>query len=152
MTERPKEPLEQTISVGNSKYKVIGVLESKGSSMNESSDRQAFVPLQCARQYYGKSNSNYRITVSVSSAEEMEAAESATIAVFRNVRRLKASQQNDFELFKSDSLIAIIREDTAKFRLSAVAIGLITLARRRYWFDEYHAGIGHGAYTRDWGA
>jgi putative ABC transport system permease protein len=57
----------------------------------------------------------------------MEAAESTTIGLFRNVRGLRASQDNDFEIFKSDSLVSIIRENTASLRIAAVAIGLMTL-------------------------
>src|SRR5690606_29398030 len=40
---------------------------------------------------------------------------------------LKSSQDNDFEISKSDSLIASIKENTTKFRMGAIAIGLITL-------------------------
>jgi putative ABC transport system permease protein len=59
--------------------------------------------------------------------EDMEAAEAVTIGLFRNIRGLKASQENDFEIFKSDSFISILKENTVKFRFAAIAIGLITL-------------------------
>ncbi|MEO1712383.1 MAG: FtsX-like permease family protein, partial [Bacteroidota bacterium] len=49
------------------------------------------------------------------------------IGLMRNIRSLKASEENDFEIFKSDSLVSIIKENTTNLRLGAVAIGLITL-------------------------
>ena len=47
--------------------------------------------------------------------------------MFRSVRRLIAIQENDFEIFKSDSLVTIIKENTTNLRASAVAIALMTL-------------------------
>ncbi len=40
---------------------------------------------------------------------------------------MKASQEDDFEITKSDSLIGIIKENTTYFRLAAIGIGFITL-------------------------
>ena len=125
--KKPELALGKVISVGNIKYKVIAVLKSKGNSMNQSSDRRVFAPLLNVKRYYGSANTNYNLSVSVYNAEDMDGAESTAIGVFRNVRKLKLSQENDFEIFKSDGLISLIKEDTVKFRLAAVAIGLITL-------------------------
>jgi putative ABC transport system permease protein len=119
--------LNKVISIGNVKFRVIGVLASKGSSMNQSSDRQVFIPITVAKQIYATSNTNYRISAAAKGAENLDEDVSHAISVMRNVRRLKASQDNDFEIAKSDGLIDIIKEDTLKLRLSAIAIGLITL-------------------------
>ncbi len=125
--EKPEKALNQVIAVGNIKYKVVGILKSKGSSMNQNEDRRVLIPLLNGKRYYGTATRNYNITVAVRTATEMDQATAAAIGVMRNVRRLSAAEDNDFEIFKSDSLIAMIREDTTKFRLAAVAIGLITL-------------------------
>ncbi len=124
---KPDKALNQLIAVGNIKYKVVGILKSKGSSMNQNEDRRVLIPLLNGKRYYGTATRNYNITVAVGTATEMDQATAAAVGVMRNVRRLSAAEDNDFEIFKSDSLIAMIREDTTKFRLAAVAIGLITL-------------------------
>jgi putative ABC transport system permease protein len=124
---RPEKAMDQIISAGNIKLRVIGILKSKGSSMNQSEDRRILLPLQTCRRYYGTGNSDYNILVSVNDATQIDNAIAEATGLFRNIRRLRASQQNDFEISKSDSLIGIIKENTLYFRLAAVGIGLITL-------------------------
>ncbi|MEN0005003.1 MAG: ABC transporter permease, partial [Bacteroidota bacterium] len=124
---KPEKALNQFISTGNMKLKVVGVIKSKGSSMNQSEDRRILVPLQTGKRYYATQNTNYNLLVAVEDANRIdEAIESAT-GVLRNVRRLKASEANDFEIEKSDGLVGIIKENTVYFRAAAVGIGLITL-------------------------
>lgn len=117
----------KTIRIGNLPFMVVGVLASKGASMNQNSDRQVFIPLLAAKQYYGSSRSNYEITVQVDRAEQMQEAIEAATGLMRQVRGLRISQPNDFRIVKSDSLLEIIRENTVTLRLAAVAIGLMTL-------------------------
>ncbi|MEL6862806.1 MAG: ABC transporter permease [Bacteroidota bacterium] len=125
--KKPDKAINQVIAVGNVKYRVVGVLASKGSSINSNSDRVVLASLPITRRYYGSANKNYNINVSVLNAEDMGAAEATSIGLFRNIRGLKLSQENDFKIFKSDSLISIIKDNTSTLRLSAVGIGLITL-------------------------
>ncbi|GIV30714.1 MAG: ABC transporter permease [Saprospiraceae bacterium] len=124
---RPERALNKDIAVGNLKFKVVGVLAEKGTAMNASQDNTVLIPLMDGKRYYASQRQNYEITVALNDASQMEQAEATAIALFRNIRRLSAGQENDFEIFKSDSLVSIIREDTTKFRLAAIAIGLMTL-------------------------
>lgn len=124
---KSEKALGQKISIGNLQFKVVGILKEKGSSMNQNEDQVVLVPLMDGKRYYASQKQNYNVIVSLDNSADMEHAEAATIGLFRNIRGLKAAQPNDFELFKSDSLVEIIREDTTKFRLAAVAIGLMTL-------------------------
>lgn len=117
----------KVIGAGNIKLTVIGVMKAKGSSMNQSEDRRILMPLQTAKQYYGTQETNFNILVAVNDPQQIDNAIANATVVLRNVRRLKASQDNDFEISKSDGLISIIKENTTYFRLAAVGIGLITL-------------------------
>ncbi len=119
--------LDKVISVGNIKYRVIGVLASKGSNMDQSEDRQVMVPVLNVKRYYGTLRSNYRVKVGLQNAVDMDDATAATIGIFRNVRRLRIGQKNDFEIFKSDGLLDILKENTFYLRMATIAIGLITL-------------------------
>lgn len=125
--DNAEKALDQFISVGNIKLKVIGVLKSRGSSINQSEDRQVLIPLQTGKRYFGSDRTNYNILVAVNDATEIDNATAEATGLLRNIRRLKAAEENDFEITKSDSLIGIIRENTVYFRLAAVGIGLITL-------------------------
>lgn len=125
--DKPEKALNQSVLVGNSKYQVVGVLKSKGTSMNQSEDRRVLIPLYTGKRFYGTSETSYNIFVVVNEATAIDQAIEFSTGTFRNVRGLKASEDNDFEIFKSDNLISVIKENTVKFRLAAVAIGLITL-------------------------
>lgn len=125
--DKPENALDQVIAAGNIKLRVVGVLKTRGSSMNQSEDRRILIPLQTSRRYYGKSSSDYNIFVSVNDATQIDNAIAEATGVFRNIRSLRAAQENDFEMKKSDGLIDVIRENTLYFRLAAIGIGAITL-------------------------
>jgi putative ABC transport system permease protein len=125
--ENNQRAIDKVISVGNIKYKVVGVLASKGSNMDQSQDRQVLVPVLNVKRYYGTIRSNYEVKVGLTQATDMEDATSTTIGIFRNVRKLRIGQDNDFEIFKSDGLLDILKENTFYLRMATIAIGLITL-------------------------
>ncbi len=119
--------VDKIISVGNIKYRVIGVLASKGSNFDQSEDRQIMAPVLNVKRHYGTLRSNYSIKVSVANATDMEDATAATIGIFRNVRKLRIGQENDFEIFMSDGLLDLLKENTFYLRMATIGIGLITL-------------------------
>ncbi len=125
--DRPEKAMDQFISTGNFKLRVVGILKSKGSSMNQSEDRRILIPLQTCRRYYGSNTSDYNILVAVNDATQIDNAIAEATGLFRNTRHLRAAQQNDFEISKSDGLIGVIQENTLYLRLAAIGIGLITL-------------------------
>ncbi|MFZ2900604.1 MAG: ABC transporter permease [Saprospiraceae bacterium] len=125
--DKPLKAINQLITVGSTRYQVIGVLKSKGASMNQSEDRQVLVPLQTGKRFYGTSDSDYDLMVAVTNATDIDYAVAAATGQFRNIRKLRAAEDNDFEIFKSESLIGLIKENTTNLRMGAVAIGLMTL-------------------------
>ena len=125
--KKAEKAIGEEILVGNIKYKVIGVLGTKGSSMNSSGDKIVLVPLLNIRRHYASAESNHRITVSVFDALDIDNATSQSIGLFRAIRKLPLSENDDFEIFKSDGLVDLIKENTTNIRLGTVVIGMITL-------------------------
>ncbi len=119
--------LNSNISVDGKRFTVIGVLTSKGSSMGRSADRRILIPLMTERNLYGYANKNYNISVSISESTELENAVSMATGLMRNVRKLRAAQDNDFDTRQSDSLMSMLKENTVTIRLVTIGIGLITL-------------------------
>lgn len=115
------------VSIGNGKYRVIGALQQKGSSSGSSNDRRVFIPLINAKKLYGHSRSNYNITVSISNASELDDAVSSSIGLMRNVRNLKAVEENDFRIRKSDGILTRLKEITTELRLATIFIAMLTL-------------------------
>ncbi|MCZ2249631.1 MAG: ABC transporter permease [Bacteroidia bacterium] len=122
-----KKVLNEVVSIGPQKYKVIGTLKEKGSSMGMGGDKIIIIPLTNGRQYFSSSNMNYVINVTSTSPQEMQIAEGEAIGLMRKVRRLKAGQPNTFEIIKSDSLAQILIGNIQYVTVAATIIGLITL-------------------------
>jgi putative ABC transport system permease protein len=124
---KPEKAIDQLVTVGSNRYRVIGVLASKGASMNNSNDRAVYAPLLSVKAIYGTRETDYAVLVAVKNAADMEAAQSEASGLFRQIRGLRPGQEDDFEVFASDSLVAILKENTTNLRLATVAIGLMTL-------------------------
>ncbi|HUR31104.1 MAG TPA: ABC transporter permease [Saprospiraceae bacterium] len=119
--------INKNITVDNRRFTIVGVLKSKGSAMGQSADNRILIPLILERYTYSWEDKNYTISVSTPSATAMDQAISLAIGVMRNIRKLRASEENDFETFQSDSLMNILKENTATIRFATIGIGLITL-------------------------
>lgn len=125
--DKPQSALLQMVTVDDQKYQVVGVLRSKGSSMNEGADRRVLIPLLRAKMQYGSSFTNYDINVHVHQAALLDDQIATATGEMRIVRGLKSYQENDFEIFKSDGIITFLRDNTVMLRSATIAIGLMTL-------------------------
>lgn len=125
--DKAESALQQIISIDDQKYQVVGVLKSKGASMNEGADRRILIPLINAKTQYGSTQSNYNINVHVPVASQLDDIISQTIGEMRIVRSLRSYDENDFEIFKSDGIITFLKDNTVMLRSATVAIALMTL-------------------------
>lgn len=125
--DRPEKALDQIILVGNNRFRVVGVLKAKGSSMGNSEDRAVYAPVLSVKSIYGTEETNYDLIVAVNNAADMDAGQSEATGLFRQIRGIRPGQEEDFRIFASDSLVAILKENTTNLRLATIAIGLMTL-------------------------
>lgn len=124
---KTKDPIDKVINVGNSRLKVVGVLASKGQSMGFSGDRSVYVPLLKAKLINANSNPSYTITVIVPNNDQIENIIGEATAEFRNIRKVKISEPNNFEITKSDAVAQSLFENLAFVVIGGVSIGVITL-------------------------
>jgi len=125
--EKPEKAVGNDVYINSNRYKIIGALKSKGSSSGGGNDRRVFIPLYNSKVLYGYADKPYNITVAVANPNEMDDAANHAIGTMRNVRKLKVSQQNDFEIRKSDGILNQLKEMTSTLRWSTVVIAMLTL-------------------------
>ena len=125
--DKAERALGKTILLDGQRYRIIGVLASQGASMNQDVDKKVMIPVTIAKQRYGTEYTSYAVDVGVTKTDEMENIISESIGLMRKVRRLKAKEENDFEIRKADGIIKVIKDNTTKLRWAAVGIGIITL-------------------------
>lgn len=122
-----EKALGNSISVNSDRYTVVGVLKSKGNSSGSSQDRRVFIPLMTAKSKYGYPKKNYNVSVAMQNAAMVDQATESAIGIMRNIRKLKAGKDNDFEFRKSDSILQQLKEMTSTLRWSTIIIAMLTL-------------------------
>jgi putative ABC transport system permease protein len=121
-----EDPLDKVISIGNGKYKIIGVLKEKGSSFG-GWDRVCLLPITNARQYFSYPGQTYRINIMPLKPEYLEIAQSEAEGLFRVIRNLKVKDESDFTIEASNSLAQMLIDNLRLVTLAATIIGIITL-------------------------
>lgn len=118
--------LNAVISAGYVKYRVVGVAESKGSSMVSNADNNVLIPLQNARSVYGGEES-FIISVRVPAVSTIDAASEEAEGLFRIIRKVPLNAESNFGINKNDNLAAMVMENVSYVTGAALFIGLITL-------------------------
>jgi putative ABC transport system permease protein len=124
---KDEDPLDKIISIGNGKYKIIGVLKEKGSSFGSAGDKLCVLPITSVRQYFSRPNMNFRISVLPNDSKLLKAAVNEAEGIFRVIRKLKSFNKNNFSIETSDSLSNLLIKNIRYVTIAATIIGIITL-------------------------
>ncbi|MCK5847429.1 MAG: ABC transporter permease [Bacteroidales bacterium] len=116
------------ISVGAMRYKIIGVLESKGSGMGGGGgDRQVYISLASLRNKYYRPSMSFTISFMAKSQQLLSQAVDEAEGVFRITRGMEVGEQNNFSISRSDNLAEQLIENLGFVRIVAGIIAFITL-------------------------
>jgi putative ABC transport system permease protein len=122
-----KNPIDEIVSVGGAKYRVIGTLNEKGSSMGFGGDKICLIPILHVKQYYATENTSYVLTVKANDVAQLEASKGEAIGLMRSVRRDMVKAEDSFEITQSDTLSQILIGQLDGLIIAAGIIGGITL-------------------------
>lgn len=122
-----EDPEGKIISIGPGKFKVVGVLKSKGSSMGFSGDLTCFIPVTTVRTTFPRPDMSYNINVMAKRPEQVDAAIGEATAILRNIRKVPVGIENTFEMTKSDNIAKMLIENIKYVTMAATLIGMITL-------------------------
>jgi putative ABC transport system permease protein len=124
----PKEDaIDKSVIVGSTKYRIVGVLESKGSSMGMNTDRSVIIPISNARYFFPDGNRSHAITVTVQNPVLINPALEEATGLFRIIRKLRLDQESNFEILKSDAFSKKLIDNLSFISVAATGIGIITL-------------------------
>jgi putative ABC transport system permease protein len=92
------EPLGKNVRLYGQRFTVIGVLKKEGSSLGDSNDTAAFIPVNFIRRLYGDNNPNLTnvIIFKPEKGVDMEEYKSEITQKLRNFRGLKAGEIDNF--------------------------------------------------------
>ena len=120
------DPIDKTIQVEGSHFRIVGVSAKKGSSfLGRSQDEFVIIPLGQFQILFG-SRPGLSISVKPRDLSQMtQAIGSATIAL-RSARRLKPRQSDNFGIYTSDTLLDLYHSATNG--IFAVLVGVVALS------------------------
>ncbi|GGH13081.1 ABC transporter permease [Paenibacillus segetis] len=109
-------PVGQTIQLNGTSFKIIGLLESKGSSMTASNDDKILIPINTAERFL-QSGGVRSITVQVVSPDQISTVK-ADLEAALNKKFLNAT--NSYSIFNSQEMLDTLNSTT---QLLSVALG-----------------------------
>jgi len=119
------DPLDKTIRVEDQHFRVIGVSAKKGAVFGRSQDEFVIVPLGAHQKIFGSRRSLSLMVKPEDPSQMQETMEDAVVAL-RIKRQLKPTQDNNFGLFTSGTILGLW--ETATEGIFAVLIGVVALS------------------------
>lgn len=119
--------LDKIVRVGSNKFRVIGVLKSRGSSSFMRADNVIFTTNNTLRRLFDVGNASFYIGVQVDNVNQLPDAIGEAEGVFRPIRNLTTTEQSNFYIDKSDALAETFIGLLGNISLAAGGIGFITL-------------------------
>lgn len=120
-----KDPLDKVIKVNGIHFRVIGVSEKKGSLFGQSQDEFVIIPLPVFQQLFG-SRQSLELNVKPRSPEVLQTAMDEATVALRIERRLRASEQDNFGMYTSDTMLDLYHQATNG--IFAVLVGVVALS------------------------
>ncbi|TVR46309.1 MAG: FtsX-like permease family protein [Puniceicoccaceae bacterium] len=99
-----ENPIGAWITIGGARYRVVGVLEEKGSLFGGQQDNRILVPITRFMGDFSNHWQSVNIAVQAPDAESFEEIRETAIGAMRLARRLDPGAENNFEVFSNDSL------------------------------------------------
>jgi putative ABC transport system permease protein len=122
-----ENPINKTISIRGVKFKIIGILESKGATFGNNQDLKVLLPIQVARGIFTQPNINYTISIKVADKAMMQGAQDEALVIFRNIRGLSPIEEKNFGILRSDDLLARASDIGGVLETAAWIISIITI-------------------------
>jgi putative ABC transport system permease protein len=122
-----QDPIDKSIFIGSNRFRVIGVFATKGSSAGFGGDKFCVIPVFVAKQIDADTNRSFTITVKVNSPDALDATVGEATSLFRNVRGLNVTSENNFDISRSDSIQQQLSGQLTGMTVAGFAIGFITL-------------------------
>lgn len=124
----PSGGVGQEILVDGKRYRIVGELVEKGSSLGMSGgDRVIFIPVTRARQDFPGDRENFFINVAVNDVNSLDPAIDEAYLVMRRVRGLSAGSQDNFVVSKSDAMARDAIDNLKMVTGVGTIIAIITL-------------------------
>lgn len=127
-------PVGKTIRINGVRFEVIGVLETKGSTGLENTDKTILIPLETGyAKLFGKNASNNgektisTILMSVNDPDKVESTMARADYLMRRQHEIQTGEENDFTIQSQNDMLDMLETVTTTLTIFLGAIATISL-------------------------
>jgi putative ABC transport system permease protein len=120
-------PLGRVIKIGGHVYTVIGVFAPKGTAFGGNWDEVIVVPITRFLEDNGSAHSSLNIATASPSQADYDDTLEKGVAAMRRARGLRPGEENDFEVYSNDSLVAVFATVADSVTEGAFVVSAIAL-------------------------
>ncbi len=125
--DNPAKAIDKVVSVDHKPYRVIAVLEDKGSSSFFNTSKIIVTSYNNIRRLYSSQRSSFNIGIMVSDLMLMDVAIGEAKGTFRPIRKLDVQDDANFYIDKSDSIAETLLTNLGFLEKGTIGIAFITL-------------------------
>ena len=119
------DPIDRQVRIRGVPFRVVGVSRRQGSSFGQSQDEFAVIPLGAFQRLFG-SRSSLGLRVQPADPAEIDRAIGEATVALRIERRLRATEDDNFGIFTSETALNLFNQATTG--IFAVLVGVVGLA------------------------
>jgi putative ABC transport system permease protein len=120
------DPIGKDISIGNRRFRVVGVLEPMGEMFGQALDDFVIIPYKTLTKLYGGRLTS-RLSIKAESAEVMDEAMEEVTRILRQRRGLRSGDENNFEIITQQQLVEMYENLTRVTWIVMIGISAIAL-------------------------
>jgi putative ABC transport system permease protein len=105
-----EEAVGQTIKVGNAAYRVVGVLQKKGSLGFLNADETIYIPVKAGMKRYFNREWFNRMTVLAKNSQNLEDVQKKITSVLRNAHDIPLGEEPDFRTFNQQEAMTQVSQ------------------------------------------
>jgi len=123
-----RDPVGEWITIGESRYRVIGTFEAKGKLFGDAQDGFGLAPITRMMQDFSSGRwQTIEIAIQAWSIEEFDEARETAVGAMRIVRRQRPDDPNNFEVFSNESLLDAFGKIARQVQIGGFIISFVAL-------------------------
>jgi putative ABC transport system permease protein len=123
-----ERPVDKMIKINSIPFRVVGTLKPKGSTLGMSWDNVIFTSYNNVRRFFNNNpNASFSVQVKVPEIKYLDGAIGEAQGAMRAIRRINTTDEDNFLIDKSDSIVEMLLRNLSFITIAAVVIGIITL-------------------------
>jgi putative ABC transport system permease protein len=121
------DPVGQTVRVGEKAFRVVGVMEKKGSLGILNADEAVYIPIRAGLRRFFNRKWLSRVTISITDPAQMDTVQNKVKQILRTAHRVRAGQPDDFRVYNQEESLENLNQLMLIYKVVFYSIAGISL-------------------------